>query len=81
VNKRTGIVVLVIVAAALFFVSGLRYVPGTLSTFSGAMCGPLTDGNGKIVGDAGPCRTFPPPVPQPHGDPWGWAPFWVPPDR
>ena len=67
----------VIVAGALVFVSGLRYVPGTLSTYSGAICGPLTDGNGNIVGDAGPCRSFAPPVPQPNGDQWGWAPFWV----
>ena len=76
--RRTRLGVLAIVAAALFFVTGLRHEQGSLSTFSYPVCGPLTDGNGKVVGDAGPCPSFDSrPTFAPNDDRWEWAPFWV----
>ncbi len=67
---------MVVIAATIFFVSGLRYVPGTLYAQSGAICGPLTDQYGNPAGDAGPCPSRAP-LPTPRDAGWEWAPFWV----
>jgi hypothetical protein len=76
VSNRRIIAVIVILAAASFFVSGLRYVPGVLYTISGGSCGPLTDEYGNPAGDGGPCPSKGP-IPTPEQARWEWAPFWV----
>jgi len=79
VSNRPIVAAFVIVAAAIFFISGLRYTPGVENAFSASICGPLTDGNGHVTGDAGPCPSFRPHL-MPRESRWAWAPFWVAPD-
>ncbi len=67
----------IVLVATVFFVSGLRYVPGTLYARSGGICGPLTDSAGNVVGDAGPCPSSFAPLPTDQDSRWEWAPFWV----
>lgn len=67
---------MVVIVAAIFFISGLRDVPETLNAQSGDICGPLKDQNGNPAGDAGPCPSLTP-LPTPREARWEWAPFWV----
>lgn len=73
---RSGLIVAAVVLAAIFIVSGFHFRPGGPGdvdwVYSPAICGPLTDGQGNVVGDAGPCRPAPT-----YPDQLVWAPFWV----
>ena len=73
---RDRLIVAVIVIAAIFFVSGVRYVPPILATYSGGLCGPRTDSYGNPDGDYGPCPSHEP-LPMPRDGRWEWAPFWA----
>ena len=75
-SNRRIVTAFVIVVAAIFFVSGLRYEPRVLYTISPPICGPLTDTYGNPAGDAGPCPSLGP-IPTPTQERWQWAPFWV----
>ncbi len=75
-SYRRIVAVFVIVVVAVFFISGVRYVPAVLYTISPPICGPLTDQYGNPAGDAGPCPSFAP-LPMPRDARWEWAPFWV----
>jgi hypothetical protein len=75
-SLRRGLAGLVVIVAAIFFISGLRYVPPVLYARSPPICGPLTDANGNPAGDAGPCPSFGP-LPSSQSARWEWAPFWV----
>jgi hypothetical protein len=76
VSDRPIVVAFVIVVAAIFLISGLRFIPGNPYVFSAPICGPLTDEHGNPAGDAGPCPSFVP-LPMPRDARWEWAPFWV----
>ena len=72
---RNRLIVAAFIVAAIFFVSGLRFVPGVPGdgyAISGAICGPLTDRYGNPAGDAGPCPSF-----APLPEQLVWAPFWI----
>ncbi len=71
------IAAIVVIVAAAFFASGVRYVPETLYARSGGICGPLTDQDGNPAGDAGPCPSSFDPLPTPRDARWEWTPFWV----
>ena len=66
---------LAVAAGFAFFLSGVRYEPAFFDGNSAPICGPLTDDSGKVVGDAGPCPSWPP-VPDHDHDRLVWQPFW-----
>jgi hypothetical protein len=71
---RNRLIVAALIVAAIFVVSGLRFVPGvrdSTTAISMPICGPLIDQYGHPAGDAGPCPSIPTPPEQ-----LVWAPFW-----
>ena len=74
-SKRRVAGWLVAALGLAFYLSGLRYEPGFYLNYSPALCGPLTDHYGHVVGDAGPCRSWSP-VPDHNRDRLVWQPFW-----
>jgi hypothetical protein len=66
---------LAVALGLVFFLSGLRYEPAFYIPNSAPICGPLTDGKGNVVGDAGPCPSWSP-VPDHDRDRLVWQPFW-----
>ena len=78
VGKRPIVAAIVVGAVLVFFISGVRHTVALLYAISPPICGPLTDGQGNVIGDAGPCPSFAPYVqPTPRAERWDWAPFWV----
>ncbi len=73
---RNGFIVAAVVLAAIFVVSGFHFRPGRPAdvdwVYSPAICGPLSDQYGNVVGDAGPCRPAPT-----YPDQLEWDPFWA----
>lgn len=75
-NRPRRAVVALLVVAAIFFVSGLRPVDKILWTYSGIICGPITDQYGNDLGDMGhPCPPRPS-LPPPSETYWIWEPIW-----
>ena len=78
VGKRPIVAAIVVGAVLVFFISGVRHTGAQLYAISPEICGPLTDGKGNVIGDAGPCHSHAPyVVPTPRLERWDWAPFWV----
>jgi hypothetical protein len=63
------------VALAVFFVSGLRPIDKIPWTYSPPICGPVTDENGNLIDNAGPCPPRPS-LPPPTETYWVWEPVW-----
>lgn len=76
VGKRPIVAAIVVGAVLVFFISGVRYTAAQFYAISPPICGPLTDGQGNVIGDAGPCPSYGP-LPTPRLERWDWAPFWV----
>jgi hypothetical protein len=76
VGKRPIVAAIVVGAVLVFFISGVRHTYPLLYTRSPPFCGPLKDGQGNVIGDAGPCQSLAP-LPTPRAERWDWAPFWV----
>jgi hypothetical protein len=72
---RTRLLVVAVVLAALFGISGLRSETHLYQS-TPRLCGPFYYGDGRYAGDYGPCPSYRPfPNPETH---WSWAPFWEP---